>query len=444
MISSSFGKNLIITIAGGSHEPEMRLKVEGLPSGLTISMDKVKSLLDRRSPKNFKGNTSRVEKDTVYFKSDLSYVETDCISTSNIPLEFKIENLHFKNEEYNLILPRPGHADFPAYLKYGKKVDMNGGGPFSGRMTAMLCLAGGISMEILNKLGITFGSQVLSIGNISNRALDSIAPCPSPLSDAMKNEILSAKEKGDSIGGIIEAFVTGLPSGLGGPMFDSIESVITPILYSIPGIKGVEFGNGFAAAFLTGSENNDDFIAFNNRFIKTSTNNHGGILGGLSTGMPLIGRVAFKPTPSISKKQRTINLKTGKSEMFQTDGRHNSCIVPRALPIVESAFAIGILDILLPTLKKEQAEPSLMDSRNAIDYIDSNILKLLDKRMELSKDVGLHKIKNDLPIENYVRENEILSKIDESYKNIYKEIFKISKTIQKDLLEIVKNERNKK
>jgi chorismate synthase len=258
-------------------------------------------------------------------------------------------------------VPRPGHADFTAQIKYGDTINMTGGGPFSGRMTAPLCIAGGLAMQVLAQHGIQVGAHISSIADkqdtyfnptdIPETLLKSLGESEFPVISAKAGEemqriILDAKISGDSVGGIVEACAVGIPAGLGGAMFDGVESVLSPILFGIPGVKGVEFGTGFAASMLHGSENNDPFIVENHK-VRTVTNNHGGILGGITSGMPLVLRVAFKPTPSIAMEQQSVNLATLEAETLQVTGRHDPCIVLRAVPVVEAAIAIGLLDLLM-------------------------------------------------------------------------------------------------
>lgn len=439
MLSSSFGKNFKITISGGSHEPQMNLEITGLPSGKLIDMNKLQSFLHRRRPGQSSITTSRIESDLIYINIDDDYVHPNEFYTSSDKMSFIIKNENYNKKEYNLTLPRPGHADLPAYLKYGDKVNMSGGGPFSGRMTAMMCIAGGIAIQLLEEFNIKIDSQALSIGSAKNRPVDLVAPVSLPITDMMIDEIKYAREQENSVGGIIEVFATGVKSGLGGPLSQGGESVLSPIFYAIPGVKGVEFGNGFTATTLMGSENNDDFFSLtSDGNIVTATNNHGGFLGGITTGMPIIARLAFKPTPSIGKAQYTINLNTGKPEKFKIQGRHDPCIVPRATAVCEAAMAIGILDMMLEPKPLKVCNANLKELstlRNSIDEIDNQLIDLLNKRMEISKAVAKCKIDNNFPIEHTARETEILNKVGPKFEKIYKEIFKTSKDIQKKVIQ---------
>jgi len=254
-----------------------------------------------------------------------------------------IRNKDVKSSDYDEIcdVPRPSHADFTAFVKYGKAHDVRGGGAFSGRLTAPLCIAGGICLQILEREGIEVTAYIKQVGNIT-----SSGPDDESINSKIEPEIEKAKNAGDSVGGIIECTVTGLPAGIGEPMFDGMENRISAAVFAIPAIKGIEFGNGFDAAGLKGSENNDAFIIDGN-LIKTRTNNHGGILGGITSGMPLVFRVAVKPTPSITTEQDSVSLSQLKPVKLSIKGRHDPCIVPRAVPCIEAAAAIAIYDVLL-------------------------------------------------------------------------------------------------
>ena len=349
-MKSSFGKHCRVTIFGGSHEDRIGVTLEGFPQGFAPDFEKLQRFMDRRAPGNSPLATSRKEPDLVELES-----------TS--PLTLFIRNTNTRSSDYAQLkqVPRPGHADFTAHIKYGDSVNMAGGGPFSGRMTAPLCIAGGLAMQVLTQHGILVGAHISSIADkqdayfdptsIPEALLKSLATSEFPViskaaGEEMQRLILDAKIRGDSVGGIVEACAIGVPAGLGGAMFDGVESVLSPILFGIPGVKGVEFGTGFAASMLKGSENNDPFIVENDK-IRTVTNHHGGVLGGITSGMPLVLRVAFKPTPSIAMDQQSVNLTTLEPEILQVAGRHDPCIVLRAVPVVEAAIAIGLLDLLM-------------------------------------------------------------------------------------------------
>lgn len=320
-MKSSFGKNLKISIYGGSHEDCIGVIIDGLPKDIEIDKDKLMDFLKRRAPGNSPYTTPRKEADIPIFIGD-------------DPLEVIIKNTNRKSKDYSNLLkvPRPGHADFTAYMKYKGKINMAGGGPFSARMTAPLCIAGGIALQFLEKKGIKISAKLESVGGKSG--------------DEMYDEIMKAKEEGDSIGGVVSAQATGLPIGLGGPMYDGIESVLAPIIFGIPAVKGLTFGNGFEGSELRGSINNDPFCVENGQ-VKTRTNNSGGILGGITNGMPLTLKVAFKPTPSIEIEQDSVNLETMKEEKLIVRGRHDPCVAVRGVPVLEAAIAVGIMDVML-------------------------------------------------------------------------------------------------
>ena len=330
---SSFGKNLKVSIWGGSHEPAIGVDIEGLPLGTEIDTNELQAFMDRRAPGNSPFATKRKEPDVPVAKGGVE--GNSLLKVAGDIVSFEIINTDTRSADYKALakVPRPGHADYTARLRYGDQLNMAGGGPFSARMTAPLCIAGGIAKQILAKQGISINAEIYSIGGVRG--------------DAMEAKILEAKEALDSVGGIVEAVVTGLPGGIGGAMYDGIESTLAPILFGIPAVKGVEFGAGFKAADMLGSENNDPFYYDENGCVKTRTNNCGGILGGITTGMPLITRVAFKPTPSIAREQDSIDLETKENTKLVVKGRHDPCVVVRAVPIVEAALAVGILDCMM-------------------------------------------------------------------------------------------------
>lgn len=435
-MKSEFGRTFKVTISGGSHEPEMTVEMTGLPVGFTVDMKKVSDFLKRRSPGEENYTTARQEKDIPLLKNGTEELEVDeVIVPADGKLCFVVKNSNTDKTAYENMLPRPGHADLPAYLKYKGKVDMSGGGPFSGRMTVMLCIAGAIALQYLQQRNIKISSRVLSIGQASGPQTDLVEPKAIPMTDYMLEEMEFAKNDNNSVGGVVEAFATGLPLGLGGPMYDGMESILSPIAFGIPAVKGVEFGNGFASSYLLGSENNDDFLAITkDERIITATNNHGGILGGLTTGMPLVMRVAFKPAPSIGKKQSTVDPVTGKPEDIQIQGRHDACFVPRAAAVVEAALAVGLMDAILSD-KTLQKDRNISDMRDDIDRIDAEIASLLNKRMELSGEIAKYKMNHDIPVLDTGREAQVLSKVDPDLKDIYIKIMEKSKEKQKMILE---------
>lgn len=325
-MSSTYGENILVSIFGESHGSAVGVTVSGIPAGITLDMDRLKSFMERRAPGNSRYSTPRKEGDEPCFISGV----VDSV-TCGSPITAIIKNNNTKSADYGKITecPRPGHADFTAHIKYGGYEDYRGGGHFSGRLTAPLCIAGGIFIQILEGKGIRIEAKILEIGGNAETPFE---------------EIDRVKEKGDSVGGIISCEITGLPVGIGEPIFHGLENKIAQAVFGIPAVKGIEFGRGFDSARISGSENNDVFCCEEGKLI-TETNNHGGILGGISSGMPLTFNVAFKPTPSISLCQNTVNYR-GESVELKVKGRHDPCIVPRALPCVESAAAMAIIDLM--------------------------------------------------------------------------------------------------
>ena len=347
---SQYGEHLHLTIFGQSHAPAIGMTLEGLPAGEAIDMDALQGFLNRRAPGQNEWSTPRKEADVPEFLSGLVGNVT-----CGAPLTAIIRNTNTRSGDYAglSVVPRPGHADFTAAVKYGGHADFAGGGAFSGRLTAPLCIAGGICLQLLRRRGITVISRIAAIGGVTDTAplTASTAGKPFPVvedaaGEAIRAAIAAAKAEGDSVGGIIECAVLGLPVGLGGPLFDGMEGKIASIIFGIPAVKGIEFGAGFAAAALRGSENNDAFTVENGT-VKTVTNHCGGILGGITNGMPLTFRTAFKPTPSIAKEQQSVNLTSLTPETLRVQGRHDPCIVPRAVPCVEAAAAVAVYDALL-------------------------------------------------------------------------------------------------
>ena len=324
-MSYPYGKNLKIDVFGASHAPEIGVAVEGLPAGETVDLQALQAFLERRAPGRDALSTARREPDAPEFLSGLTDGKTD-----GTVLRAVIRNRDARSGDYEAIkdTPRPGHADYTARVKYGKDFDMAGGGPFSGRMTAPLCIAGGIALQILARRGVTVRAEVISAGGVSGNE------------DVMKAAVAAAKAEGDSVGGIVACTAEGVPAGLGGPLFEGMEGRIAEIVYGIPAVKGVDFGEGFSAAYMTGSENNDAFEVKDGRVV-TRTNHCGGILGGITTGGPIEFRTAFKPTPSIAKEQDTVDLRTMENVKISVPGRHDPCIVFRAVPVVEAAAELA-------------------------------------------------------------------------------------------------------
>jgi len=357
-MSSQYGKKIKISIFGQSHSPAIGVSVDGLPAGIKIDTDELRAFLKRRAPGQSDISTARAEDDAPEILSGLAGGVT-----CGAPLAIIIRNEDARSADYRELrdIPRPSHADYAAHIKYGGYQDVAGGGHFSGRLTAPLCAAGGICLQILRGLGIHVGAHILRIGGaeddqfdpvgISAGDFDAIRQNPLPVlrreaGESMRKQILQAREKGDSVGGVVECAAVGLPAGLGDPMFDGIENRIAGIVFGIPGAKGIEFGSGFAGALRKGSENNDSFY-MDGKNVKTRTNNSGGILGGITNGMPVLFRVAFKPTPSIGLEQNSVSLSRKENAVLQVKGRHDPCIVPRAVPCVEAAAAIALYDAYL-------------------------------------------------------------------------------------------------
>lgn len=354
---STFGKKIKVSVFGESHGEAIGAVIDGVPAGFEIDMDKVLVQMARRAPGKDKTATPRLEKD---FPKVMSGILNGV--TTGAPIACVIENTNTKSADYSNLLenPRPGHSDYTAFVKYGGNNDIRGGGHFSGRLTAPIVFAGAVLRQILEKKGIKIAAHISSIGNvydsrfdgaeISDELIDTLNNSAFSLVDGsveekMRETVESARKDGDSVGGTIECAVVGMPIGVGGPLFSGIEGEISKAVFGIPAVKGIEFGAGFDSAHRRGSENNDAF-EYKEGKVVTKTNNCGGILGGISNGMPIIFRAAIKPTPSISKQQETVNLKTKENTTLSVKGRHDPCIVPRAVPVIEAAAAIAIFDML--------------------------------------------------------------------------------------------------
>lgn len=330
-MSSTYGTNIKISVWGQSHSEAIGVTIDGLPAGIKIDTDKLKRFMARRAPGQSQYTTPRKETDEPHFLCGL----VDGI-TCGAPLTAVIYNKDTRSGDYKNIcdIPRPSHADFTAHIKYGGNQDVRGGGHFSGRLTAPLCIAGGICLQILEKEGILINAKISSIGGVDTSTEDMLA------------EIEKARADGDSVGGIIKCTVTGMPVGIGEPMFDGVENKISQAVFAIPAVKGIEFGNGFECAKMRGSENNDEFYMQDGK-VKTRTNNHGGILGGITSSMPIVFNTAIKPTPSVGIEQNSISFSKNKNEKLIIKGRHDPCIAIRAVPCVEAACAIAIYDLYI-------------------------------------------------------------------------------------------------
>ncbi len=360
-MSSEFGRNIRVSVFGQSHGRAIGVLIDGLPAGELVDEEELAAFMARRRPGKDALSTARHEADIPIFLSGVKDGRT-CGS----PLCAVIENEDMRSSDYDELLdsPRPGHADYTAWVKWGGLADMRGGGHFSGRLTAPLCIAGGISKQILARRDIHVGAHLAEVAGIPDDVFP-LSPTPElfrqvaektfpVLKDAagenMKSAILKAAEVGDSVGGVIECAAIGLPSGLGEPMFEGVESQLARALFGIPAVKGVEFGAGFTSARLTGSQNNDLFFVEDNN-IRTKTNHCGGILGGITNGMPLMLRTAIKPTPSIALPQQTVSLSRRESVELVIKGRHDPCIAHRVVPVIEAVTACVLLDMMFDRLE---------------------------------------------------------------------------------------------
>jgi chorismate synthase len=358
-----WGRNIKLSIFGESHGKGVGVIIDGLPSGIELDIEDIQFEMNRRRPGKDPFSTPRNETDKVEIMS--GYFND---RTTGTPLCAFIANKDQRSKDYGKTkdLMRPGHADYTGYHRYSGFNDFRGGGHFSGRLTAPLVFAGALSKQILRQKGVIIGSHIYQIGTINDIPFDKVNIKAETLNDLrkkdfpvideekgkkMKDMILEVKKEGDSIGGIIECAAINLPPGVGEPFFDSVESTLSHLLFSIPAVKGVEFGTGFDMAKMKGSKANDEYY-IKNDVVKTYTNNNGGILGGITNGMPVIFKAAFKPTPSISKPQRTVDISIMENTEIQIEGRHDPCIVQRAIPVVEAATAIALLDHLVTDYKK--------------------------------------------------------------------------------------------
>ena len=329
-MGSRYGQNFRIAIFGESHAAAIGVEIEGVPAGTKIDLDALKAFLERRAPGRDDLSTARREADA----PELLCGVKDGIATG-APIAAIIRNSDTRSKDYGNIanVPRPGHADYPAEVKFGGHQDRAGGGHFSGRLTAPLCIAGGIALQMLECAGVSVHARAIRIGGETD-------------AERMKAAIAAARAEGDSVGGVVEAEIRGMPVGVGDPMFGGLENRIAQAVFGIPAVKGIEFGEGFAAAGLKGSENNDPYGIVDGKVTPLS-NHAGGILGGLSTGAPIVFRVAFKPTPSIGKEQDSVDLATKQTVKLVVKGRHDPCVVLRAVPCVEAAAAIALCDALI-------------------------------------------------------------------------------------------------
>ena len=363
MMSTSYGKNINISVYGGSHDPEIGIIADGLPSGLSFDLSELRAFLQRRAPGQNAYSTPRKEADEPIFLSGVDTLANGRLVLNGERFHAIIKSTNQRSSDYDntTFVPRPSHADFAARMKYGEAVDLRGGGHFSGRLTAPLCLLGGICLQALRARGISVAAHISSIGAIADDRFDLASVSEKEFSllasradfpvlneragEAMRRLIEEVRADGDSIGGTIECASLGLPAGLGEHMFDGVENRISQIVFGVSAVKAIEFGNGFDCALLRGSQNNDPFALDGGRIV-TKTNHAGGILGGMTSGMPLVFRVAMKPTPSIFREQDSVDMVSMTPTKLRIKGRHDPCIVLRAVPVIEAVTAIALFDLL--------------------------------------------------------------------------------------------------
>ncbi len=356
-MSSELGNNLKITIFGESHGTAIGMTMDGVPAGEAVDAAEIYAFMERRmGGKRF--STARKEADLPHFLSGVR----DGVTTGS-PICAVIENTNVRSKDYSALenKPRPSHADYPAWVKYGGFADARGGGHFSGRLTAPLCAAGAICKQMLARRGIFVGAHIASVGQIADARYDPVSVTAEELAlagsrafpvldeaagEAMQAEIAAAAAEKDSVGGVVECAIVGLPVGLGEPLYGGVENRLSSAIFGLGAVRGIEFGDGFAAATMRGAQHNDPYCIENGR-VRTKTNRHGGVLGGITSGMPVVFRVAFKPTPSIAQPQQTVDLAKMEETTITIEGRHDPCIVPRAVPCVEAIAAIIAMDLLL-------------------------------------------------------------------------------------------------
>jgi len=355
---NTLGNKLKVTVFGQSHAPAIGCVVEGLPAGFAPDMERLSAFMARRAPGQNAWSTNRKENDIPEILSGL--VEG---RTCGAPVAAVIRNSDQHSRDYSGLqrTPRPSHADYTAVIKYGGNYDIRGGGQFSGRLTAPLCFAGALALQLLEQRGITVAAHIAQIEGVFDSApdfasvtrmeLEALLKKPFPVfSDGagmrMRQAIEAARLDADSVGGVIRCFALGLPAGIGEPMFGGVENRLAAALFGIPAVRGVSFGTGFAAAGMRGSEHNDPFVMDGDR-VSARTNHAGGVLGGITSGLPLVVNIAVKPTASIAKEQETVDLEKKESARLVIHGRHDPCIVPRAVPVAEAVTALTVLDMLL-------------------------------------------------------------------------------------------------
>lgn len=372
---STFGSALRVTVFGQSHSQAVGCVVEGLPSGHVVDMEALRRFMARRAPGQGPWTTPRKEADLPRVVSGLNPKGATC----GAPLAVVIENTNTRSRDYDnlMAVPRPGHADYTAWAKWHGNQDVPGGGHFSGRLTAPLCAAGGIALQVLAKRGVRVGAHLLSVADVRDEPLCALDNAPAsqarlqaqldaladgrtfPTIDdaagkAMLDAIDDARRELDSVGGVVECVATGMPAGVGSPMFDGIENLVARAAFGVPAVKGVEFGRGFEAARLRGSEDNDPYRMVDGA-VTPATNNAGGALGGITTGAPVLFRMALKPTSSISRPQESVDLASGSDATLEVHGRHDPCVATRAVPVAEAICALALLDALLSFPPEPQA-----------------------------------------------------------------------------------------
>ena len=432
MTHSSFGTFFRFTLFGGSHEPCIGVEIEGIPAGTPLDRAALRAFLERRAPGQGAFASARRETDVPCFEEGL---EGDVFT--GMPLRITIENRDPRPGDYAPLrhIPRPGHADWPAFVRYG--AIPAGGGHFSGRMTAAYCLAGGIAKQLLEREGIAISARILAIGGL-----------PAEEAAAVEAALAEAKAQGDSLGGLIQCEVKGLPTGLGDHPVGGLENRVSQAVFGIPGVKGIEFGDGFALAAMKGSEANDGYRMDEGRVMPQS-NHAGGILGGMSSGAPLVFRAAFKPTPSIALPQESVDLAKGENVTLTISGRHDVCIALRAVPVVEAAAAVALYDAWLE--RKALESPDEMKAlRQRIDAADRQMAEAFRRRMEAVDQIGALKKARGSAVADARREAEVLEKVlrrgdhgspadkkpssppdcRKELKSLYESIFQISKERQ--------------
>ncbi len=357
-MSSIIGNKIKLSVFGESHGEAIGCVIDGLPNGIKLDFDEISREMARRAPGNDKTATARKE-------SDIPHILSGVLNgiTTGAPLAMEIKNTNTRSGDYGNLMsvPRPSHSDYPAYVKYNGNNDVRGGGHFSGRLTAPIVFAGAVAKQILKTKGVTIGAHIIQIGSACDNLFDKNNICAAEL-DAVTHKqfavvndeseaemracVEAARVNGDSIGGVIECAAVGLPVGLGGNMFDTVESRLSAALFGVPAVKGVQFGAGFDFAEMLGSQANDGYEMRNGK-VALLSNNNGGILGGMTSGAPIIFSVVLKPTPSVSVPQKSVNLQTMENETLIVKGRHDPCVVPRAVSVIEGITAVTLLDLMM-------------------------------------------------------------------------------------------------